>query len=142
MLATREGPYGWGSRGRRRGPGDHGALTLTYVIIVPVFLFAVMAIAQTSLWYLAREAALAAARQGADAARAQNAPRDAGPRAALTFARSSASGYLITPAATTVGSSAATVEVTVSGHAPSLVPGIVINVQQVARAPVEQFTTP
>jgi Flp pilus assembly protein TadG len=129
-------------RCRARGQGDRGALTLTYVVIVPVFLFAVMAIAQTSLWYLAREAALAAARQGADAARAQHAPLAAGPRAALAFARQSASGYLLTPAASTLGSSAATVEVTVSGHAPSLVPGIVINVQQVARAPVEQFTTP
>jgi Flp pilus assembly protein TadG len=65
MLAT---------RGRRPGPprrpgragnrGDKGALTLTYVIIVPVFLVAVMVIVQTSLWYLARQAALAAARQG------------------------------------------------------------------------------
>ncbi len=127
---------------RLNGRGDRGALTLGYVIIVPVFLLAVMAIAQTSLWYLARQAALAAARQGADAARAQNAPLGAGSRAALAFARQSASGYLITPAATTAGSSPATVEVTVSGHAPSLVPGIVINVSQVARAPVEQFTTP
>lgn len=133
MLAT---------RGRARGRGDRGALTLSYVVIVPVFLLVVMAIAQTSLWYLARQAALAAARQGTDAARAQHAPLDAGPRAALAFARQSASGYLLSPAATTAGSGAATVEVTVRGQAPSLVPGIVIQVQQVARAPVEQFTTP
>ena len=62
-------------RYRRRGRGDHGALTLSYVIIVPVFLAAVMVIVQTSLWYLARQAALAAARQGADAARVLNAAR-------------------------------------------------------------------
>ena len=129
-------------RRRKRDRGDAGALTLSYVIIVPVFLAAVMVIVQTSLWYLARQSALAAARQGADAARVLNAPLGAGPSAALAFARSAASGYLLGPAASTAGSSQFTVEVTVTGDAPSLVPGIVIRVTQAARAPVEQFTTP
>ena len=71
-----------------------------------------------------------------------NAPLGAGPSAALAFARSAASGYLLAPSASTAGSSEATVEVTVTGQAPSLVPGIVIKITQVARAPVEQFTTP
>src|SRR6266581_1399240 len=105
------------TRYRRPGRGDRGALTLSYVIIVPVFLLAVMVIVQASLWYLGRQAALAAARQ-------------------------CASGYLLAPAATTAGSSQATVEITVTGQVPSLVPGVVIKVSQVARAPVEQFTTP
>ncbi len=130
------------TRRRRRGRGDLGALTLSYVIIVPVFLAAVMVIVQTSLWYLARQAALAAARQGADAARVLNAPLNSGPSTALAFARTSASGYLLGPMASTAGSSQGTVEVTVTGQAPSLVPGIVIKVTQVARAPVEQLTTP
>jgi Flp pilus assembly protein TadG len=145
MLATRgrrPGPPRRPGRGNVGNRGDKGALTLTYVIIVPVFLVAVMVIVQTSLWYLARQAALAAARQGADAARAQNAQLSAGPRAALAFARTSASGYLLTPAAVSTGSSPATVEITVTGQAPSLVPGINIKIRQVARAPVEQFTTP
>jgi len=30
----------------------------------------------------------------------------------------------------------------VTGQAPSLVPGVNIKIRQVARAPVEQFTTP
>ena len=130
------------TRYRRHGRGDRGALTLSYVIIVPVFLLAVMVIVQASLWYLGRQAALAAARQGVDAARAEHAQLGAGTRAALTFARQSASGYLLAPAATTAGSSQATVEITVTGQVPSLVPGVVIKVSQVARAPVEQFTTP
>ena len=70
-----------GCRGRRGS--DAGALTLSYVIIVPVFLLAVMVIAQASLWFLARQAALAAARQGANAARVTGAPAGAGPGAAL-----------------------------------------------------------
>jgi len=129
-------------RYRRPGRGDTGALTLSYVIIVPVFMAAVMVIVQTSLWYLARQAALAAARQGADAARVLDAPAGAGQRAALGFARSAAPGYLLGPAVTTSGSGAGTVQITVTGRAPSLVPGLVIRVRQVARAPVEQFTTP
>jgi Flp pilus assembly protein TadG len=129
--------------GRRRPPDrDRGALTLSYVIIVPVFLAAVMVIVQASLWYLARQAALAAARQGADAARVLDATPGAGPRAALQFARSAGSGYLLSPAATAAGSTATTIQVRVTGRVPSLVPGLAISISQVVQAPVERFTTP
>jgi hypothetical protein len=117
-------------------------MTLSYVIVFPVFLAALMVIVQGSLWYLAREAALAAARQGADAARVLHAQPGAGRRAALTFARSAASGYLLHPRASPNGSTATTVQITVTGRVPGLVPGLPITVTQVARAPVEQFTTP
>jgi Flp pilus assembly protein TadG len=129
------------TRRRLRGR-DRGALTLSYVIIVPVFLAAVMVIVQASLWYLARQAALAAARQGADAARVLDAGPGAGPRAALDFARSAASGYLLGPSATAAGSTATTIQVRVTGRVPALVPGVVISVSQVVQAPVERFTTP
>jgi Flp pilus assembly protein TadG len=127
---------------RGRGRRDAGTMTLSYVIIVPVFLAALMVIVQASMWYLARQAALAAARQGADAARALHAPAGAGPRAALQFAHSAASGYLENPQASPQGSTATTVQITVTGQIPALVPGVVIHVSQVAQAPVEQFTTP
>jgi Flp pilus assembly protein TadG len=129
--------------GRRRpSDRDRGALTLSYVIIVPVFLAAVMVIIQASLWYLARQAALAAARQGADAARVLDAAPGAGPRAALQFARSAGSGYLLNPAATAAGSTATTIQMRVTGRVPSLVPGLAISISQVVQAPVERFTTP
>ena len=68
---------------RRRVSGrDAGALILSYLIVVPVFMLAVMVIVQSALWYLAREAALAAARQGVDAARVPGAVAGAGPQAA------------------------------------------------------------
>ncbi len=121
---------------------DAGALILSYVILVPVFLAAVMVVVQASLWYLAREAALAAARQGADAARVLHAPPGAGPSAALAFARSSASGYLLQPHATLAGSTPGTVRITVTGQVPDLIPGLPITVSQAAVAPVEKFTTP
>jgi len=118
---------------------DRGALTLSYVIIVPVFLAGLMVIVQACVWYLARETALAAARQGADVARTANPPPGSGARAAVAFARSAAPGFLLAPAATAAGSTAATVRITVTGRAPSLVPGMVIRVSEVVTAPVERF---
>jgi len=129
-------------RHRTRGRRDDGGLILTYVIIVPVFMLAIMVIIQGALWYLAREAALAAARQGVDAARVRGAAAGAGPQAALAFARNDASGYLLGPSATSKGSTATTIQITVSGHVPTFVPGLPINISQVVQAPVEQFIAP
>ena len=127
---------------RRLWRRDDGALILTYVIIVPVFMLAIMVIIQGALWYLAREAALAAARQGADAARVRGATAGAGPQAALAFARDNASGYLLGPSATGSGSTATTIQIRVSGHVPTFVPGLAINVSQVVQAPAEKFVAP
>jgi len=139
--------------GRCGGPGlrrlarrDDGALVLTYVIIVPVFMLVIMVIIQGALWYLAREAALAAARQGVDAARLPGAGPGAGTQAALAFARNDASGYLLGPsaaaAAAGAGNATATIQITVTGHVPTFVPGLVINISQAVQAPVEKFVAP
>ena len=118
---------------------DRGALTLSYVVVMPfVFLF-IMVLIQASFWFLAREAALAAARQGADAARALHASRAAGPAAALAFARQAGQGYLEDPVASSAGSTGSTVSITVSGHVPSFVPGLVVKVSETVQAPAEEF---
>jgi TadE-like protein len=121
---------------------DSGALSLGYVIVFPAFLLAILTVLQASFWYLARQTALAAARQGVDAARVRNAPLSAGPGAALAFARSAGSGYLIGPSANALGSTAQTIQVQVQGQVVSIIPGVRWSVSQVAQAPVEQFTTP
>ena len=118
---------------------DRGALTLGYVAALPFLFLFVMVIVQASFWFLAREAALAAARQGADAARALGGSPAAGTAAALAFARQSGSGYLDRPAASSVGSTASTVSVTVTGLAPSLVPGLTVAVSETVQAPAEEF---
>ena len=105
-----------------------------------VFLF-IMVLIQASFWFLARDAALAAARQGADAARAMNAPRAAGPAAAFAFARQAGQGYLQDPVASAAGSTGVTISITVSGHVPSFVPGLVVSVSETVQAPVEEFTS-
>jgi Flp pilus assembly protein TadG len=124
---------------RRRWRDDRGALTLSYVAILPfVFLFMMVTI-QASFWFLARNAALAAARQGADAARALHASRAAGPAAALAFARQAGQGYLEEPRATADGSTGATISITVIGHVPSFVPGLVVSVSETVQVPEEEF---
>jgi Flp pilus assembly protein TadG len=120
-------------------PADRGALTLSYVIVLPfVFLF-IMVVIQASFWFLARQAALAAARQGADAARTLNASLTAGPAAAIAFAEQAGSGYLLDPVATTRGSTVSTVSVRVTGRIPSFVPGLVVHVTETVQAPRENF---
>jgi Flp pilus assembly protein TadG len=118
---------------------DRGALTLSYVAVLPFVFLVIMAAIQTSLWFLARDAALAAARQGADAARALNAAPAAGPAAALAFARQAGQGYLDNPVASAAGSTSSTVSITVSGQVPSFVPGLVARVTETVQAPVEEF---
>jgi Flp pilus assembly protein TadG len=128
-------------RSARDGPWrqDSGALTLTYVIVLPCVLLFIMVMAQASFWFLARAAALAAARQGADAARAYGAPVSAGPAAAMAFARQAGDGYLLSPHASSAGSSTATISITVRGHVPSFVPGVVVRISETVQAPVEEF---
>jgi hypothetical protein len=109
---------------------------------MPVFLLSMMVITQGAMWFLARSTALAAARQGVDAARAEHSSRAAGVAEAVRFAQQSGSGFLLTPSAQSVGSSGQTVVITVTGRVPSLVPGLPIHVSQQAQGAVERFTTP
>jgi hypothetical protein len=117
-------------------------MTLSYVIIVPIFLLGLMVVAQAGVWYLARSAALAAARQGADAARVDRGTAAAGPPAALSFVSSAAHGFLTGARASDRESSPQTIVISVSGAVPTLVPGMHLHVSQVVQAPVERFTTP
>jgi hypothetical protein len=118
---------------------DCGALTLSYVAVMPFVFVFIMVFIQASFWFLARDAALAAARQGADTARAMDAPPAAGLAAALAFARQAGLGYLENPTASASGSTGSTISITVSGHVPSFVPGLIVHVSETVQAPVEEF---
>lgn len=123
----------------RPGDADRGALVLSYVVVLPVVFLLLMVLVQASLWFLARDAALAAARYGADAARVLGARRSDGASAALAFARQAGNGYMLNPVAALTGSSATTVAVSVTAQVPSFVPGLPIHVTETAQAPVESF---
>jgi Flp pilus assembly protein TadG len=118
---------------------EAGAFTLSYVLVVPIFMAAIMTIVQASIWYLARETVLAAARQGADVARTAQSPPGAGAQAARNFAATSTPGFLSHISVSTRGTSTTTVKITVSARIPTLVPDLVINVHEVVTAPVERF---
>ena len=144
MRRDRRGDGESGEAHRPRGIGgiqrERGALTLSYVVIMPAFLAAILVVAQACVWYLARETAIAAARQGADVARTAHPPPGRGVQAAVVFARRTAPGFLLDPTASATGSSAATVTIRVNGRVPTLVPGMALTVSEVVTAPVERFT--
>lgn len=119
---------------------DSGAVTLSYVIIFPVFMLAILVVVQASVLYLAKQTALAAARHGADVARTSKQPSGAtaGPAAAVAFARSAGPGFL-TGVSARSNDTATTVKITVSGQAFSLIPGKPFPIREVVTAPVEQF---
>lgn len=119
---------------------DRGSVTLETVIAVPVALLAVLLTINAALWFHARNTALAAAQEGVRAARAYGANPAQANGTALTFARSNGEGFLQSPSVDTSGSTATTIVVRVRGTAISLVPGLQLRVDQVARGPVERFT--
>ena len=135
----RVAPAAPGGRWLARAGDDRGALALSYVAVLPFIFVFLMVLIQASFWFLARDAALAAARQGADAARALGASRAAGPAAALAFARQAGRGYLDSPAVSGSGSTATTVSITVTGRVPSFLPGLVVRVSESVQAPTEEF---
>jgi Flp pilus assembly protein TadG len=123
---------------RKPHRADAGALTLSYVIVFPAVLIALLFIVQAALYFMAHNLALAAAQQGADVAREYNSTDGAGSAAALSLIRQDGSGMLETEraVATRTGN---TVTVTVSGQAWSLVPGLPVIVNETVQEPIERF---
>lgn len=128
--------------GKRRRFGDDGSITLETVIAFPVVLTLVLLIINAALWYQARSTALAAAQEGVRAGRAFHAGPQAATSTALSFARTTGDGFLLSPHVNTDGSNATTIVVHVHGNAVSLVPGLHLGIDQIARGPVERFTSP
>jgi Flp pilus assembly protein TadG len=118
--------------------GDAGALTLSYVIVFPAILFTIMLIAQASLYYMAHNLALVAARQGADVAREYNSTDAAGQSAALALINADGSGMLERAGAVATRTGT-TVTVTVSGTAWSVLPLLPVSVNETVKEPIERF---
>jgi Flp pilus assembly protein TadG len=108
-------------------------------ILFPVVLLLVFGVIQGALWFHARHIALGAAQEAARAASAQDGT-GAGQRA-HQFVRDLTGGTLIRSLDVDVTATPETVTVTVTGRAPSLLPGSSgVIVEQSATAPIEQFT--
>lgn len=129
-------------RQHRHDDADRGSSTLETVIGFPVVLTLVLLIVNTALWWHARDTAMAAAQEGVRTERAYGAHVGDGRTTALAFAKTVGDGVLLGPAVSTSGSNAQTIVVRVNGRSVSLVPFLHLTVDQVARGPVERFTTP
>jgi len=118
---------------------DRGALSLELMVIFPVVLMLILLTVHAGLWWHARNVAMSAAQQGVEAARGRGASLDAGTRETRDFlnrAGGSISGVQVS------GSRGQTVQITVTGHVDTLVPGLTLPIHQHAQAATERITEP
>jgi hypothetical protein len=121
--------------GRIKLCDETGAGALEMAIAAPATLVLLVAVLQGALWWHADHVALAAAQQGVTVA-ASEGPA-AGQSAAAGFA---VSAGLHHPAIAVTGGPVITV--TVTAHAPGLIPGFDPAVHAQASAPTETYETP
>lgn len=143
MQAIRQPVPSRRCRPRRADLGsERGSATLELAVVFPVFLLLLISAVQAGLYFYARAIALSAAQEGVQAARLQQHTVDDGVTAARSYAMHAGGGSLHAVVVDTTGSTATSVRITVTGTAPSLLPGIDLGVSQQAAGPVERFTAP
>ncbi|MFD8078224.1 TadE family protein [Streptomyces sp. NPDC059718] len=126
---------------RRRG--DRGEASIQMAIVFPFVILLTLAVVQAGMWFHARNIALAAAREGVTAARTYQATDADGAARAREVLSRIAGDSLRAPTVTTVGSGTESVRVTVTGTAPSLLPGIGgLHIDASATGPRERWTRP
>jgi Flp pilus assembly protein TadG len=111
-------------------------------VLFPVLMLLVFGIVQGVFWYHARTVALAAAGSGVAVARTESGTEAAGRAAASAFVERAGGSDVISGVQVTGARSATEATITVSGRAPSLVPGVPgPPVRQTASGPVERVTS-
>ena len=121
----------------RRGAED-GAGSLEVVLVMAGLIVVITFVVQFALWQQAQHVAVAAAQDGAQAARVEGATASIGQERARSFLAQTASRLVETP---TVDASrdAQVARVTVRGQVTSLLPGLRLPVRASAAGPVERF---
>jgi Flp pilus assembly protein TadG len=128
---------------RLQAARERGAATLEIAVLFPVVLAITFGVIEISLWYHARDVALAAAEEGVRVATADGSSVSAGVGEASTFAARAGADGILTGVAVTSASNATDVTITVSGDALTLFTGWTgLRVSQTASGPIEQFTGP
>ncbi|MFF3088762.1 TadE/TadG family type IV pilus assembly protein [Streptomyces nojiriensis] len=129
--------------GRCQGHGDRGESSIQMAIVFPFVIVLTVTVVQAAMWFHARNVALTAAREGVAAARTYQSPEGAGAARARETLGRIAGDSLRGPTVSTAGSTDTDVRVTVTGSAPSMLPGLSgLSVSQSASAPRERWTTP
>jgi Flp pilus assembly protein TadG len=124
--------------GRRRGRGEHGDATLSFVLVTPVVLVMIMACVYLAMWSNAQHVVTAAAQEGLSAARVENGTEQAGEDRANRFLDALAPARLVERSVSATRDTEEA-QVQVSGMVESLVPGLRLRVHATATAPVEVF---
>lgn len=119
---------------------ERGSVTVEAVILFPLALLLIFGTIQGGLYFYARSIAAAAAEQGLQSARTEQGTAAAGGASAQQFLTVSSKG-LLTDTGVTPTRTATTAAVTVTGTAPSLIPGFTFTVSQTAAGAVERVTT-
>jgi Flp pilus assembly protein TadG len=117
---------------------DRGASPVEFAIVAAAMLFLSFAVVQVGLVFYARSIALAAATQGANAARGYNANNEAGQAASQRFLDAAGDG--LRDQNITVRRVGNDVTVTVTGNAVSVLPGFNFGINQSARGSIERVT--
>lgn len=126
--------------GNRLAEPDRGSTAVELAILMPAILIALFASIQVATWFMARSVALSAAQQGVTAQRVEGAPAGAGTSRAQQFL-AGAGDWLAGATITVNRNDANEVQVTVTGNALSIIPGVQIPVSQTAHGTKERFTT-
>lgn len=121
-----------------RHGNQRGTATTQVVIVFPAVFFMLMLAVQFGLWYHASHVAIAAAQEGARAARVEGASAAQGRAAAQRFLAEVNSDLIRAPQVT-ASRDADHVRVEVRGASIEVVPGFSLPVRAVSDAPVERF---
>jgi hypothetical protein len=127
----------------RRGPdgGDRGSASLEFVITAVAVIALIFTAIQASTYFWARSIAAGAAQEGANAQRAYNAAPGAGQARANDFLASTGDGLSDTTISVT--DNGQQVQVTVTGHCLSVIPGFcaLFPIRATVHGTVERITT-
>ena len=125
----------------RRPTGQRGSAAVELVLLTPLLMILVLVVVQFALWQHARQVLLAAAQEGARAARAQGGTAEEGRARTLDYIQQIGPDLVSSPAVE-VNRSLDIVSVEVRGQAVNIVPGLPLRVTATSVGPVERFRAP
>ncbi len=131
-------------RGTGAGPapsGERGSAAVELVLLTPLLMICVLVVVQFALWQHARQVLLAAAQEGARAARAQGGTAEDGRARAVELIEQIGPDLVASPSVT-VDRGLDIVSVRVRAQAVNIVPGLPLRVTATSAGPVERFRAP
>lgn len=125
----------------RRRRREAGSASVEIAILFPLLLLLMLAVAQFGFWYHARHVALAAAEEGARAARVDTGTATAGAARAERFVHDLGAFFILN---LEVGAARDQdiARVEVSGQARNVIPGLRLPIREASQGPVERFRGP